>query len=144
MPGLVKAEQRIIFKTALSYSEGVAAGGGGGHGPYKLARSFNGYSPETVVYVGAPSMELVQKIKGGMLLSVTIASGSESGVDNLKDVGKAMAEALVKPTCRVQELDFSGGRATEGNPKLIAQLLPILPSVVGLTRLNMAGYDGVE
>ena len=148
-PEYAVGEIQINLANFIDIKEGVAAGGGGGHGPYKLARSFNGYSPETVAYVGAPSMALVRKIERGMLLSVTIAGGSESSVDNLEDVGNAIAEALVKPTCRVQELDFGWGQDYHGtdleaNPKLIGILLPILPSMVGLTRLNIAGYQGVE
>lgn len=63
-PEYAVGEIQINLANFIDIKEGVAAGGGGGHGPYKLARSFNGYSPETVVYVGAPSMELVQKIEG--------------------------------------------------------------------------------
>lgn len=38
-------EIQINLANFIDIKEGVAAGGGGGHGPYKLARSFNGYSP---------------------------------------------------------------------------------------------------
>lgn len=104
-------EIQLNHESCIDIKEGVAANGGGGHGPYKLARSFNGYSPETVVYNGAPSMSLVKKIETGMLLSVSFAEGSEKGLSNLSAVGAAAGKAFASKQCRVQTLDFGGNGA---------------------------------
>eukprot|EP00729_Bicosta_minor_P016676 gene16676-3389_t len=85
-----------------------AAGGGGGHLKFKKARGFNGYSPETVSYDGAPSMELAEKIQGGMLLSVKLGSEEDEAI------AAAMGKALASSTCRVQSFDFGG------NSKLVS------------------------
>eukprot|EP00729_Bicosta_minor_P001356 gene1356-21698_t len=106
-PTFAVGEIQLNLASCIDIKEGVAANGGGGHGPYKRARSFNGYSPETVYYTGTPTMALAKKIETGMLLGLTFTETS----GGIGAVGKAMQKAFESPQCRIQRLDFGGNGA---------------------------------
>ena len=149
-PEYAAGEIQIILASFINVKEGVAAGGGGGHGPYKLAKALKGYSAKTIAYTGSPTKELAERIEQGMLLSITFAPGSEQTVPDIRSVGEAIKMALMASTCKVTTLDFGGrsdkarGLVSQPNAKMMAFVLPIIPNIAGLARLSLAGYDGAE
>jgi len=84
-------------------------------------------------------LELVAKASGGLFLGVKIA-----GVVYLLWLGykywNAPSDSLNVPVSSARQGFFSQLAVTAGNPKGMAFFFALLPTMVDLTRINLAGY----
>jgi Leucine-rich repeat (LRR) protein len=143
-PAYALGEIQINLAALIDIKEGVVVGGGGGHWPYKLARGFNGYSLETVEYVGALTMELAKKIEGGMLLKVTVVAGTTEQAQayvDLGEVGAAIAKAMETSNCRLQSLAFGGN---SGYATAVLEGMQRASAWGSLQRLNLSDCQSLE
>lgn len=103
-PEYAVGEIQINLAPFINVKEGVESAGGGGHGPYKFARSFKGYDPDTIIYRGKATMECARKISQGLVLTVELVEDKDE--DKRNEIIHAMKKALNSTLCRLQHVTF--------------------------------------